>query len=227
MSFRFQKRMPQSRFVEQIWFTIDETDGIYVATADGCWDLIFTRSALGGPLVRLSGPSSGTTEVHYQKGNQNIGIKLKPGAFFTHIPVREAMDTTEILPLVGSTAFLLGGHRLAIPAYNEIDAFIVQLETLGLLSEDPMVRSVLEGVTYGASKRTVERHFSQSVGVTPGYLAQIARAQEAVKLLQAGKSAAEVAAELGYTDQSHLTHNVKRVTGFTPKQNAQRNEPVT
>jgi len=37
---------------------------------------------------------------------------------------------------------------------------------------------------------------------------------------------ADVAHELGYADQSHLTRDLKRLTGYTPGQSQQRDEPV-
>ena len=55
---------------------------------------------------------------------------------------------------------------------------------------------------------------------------QIARARDAVARLRTGEAIADVAYELGYADQSHLTRDVKRLTGYTPAESQRRDEPV-
>ena len=55
---------------------------------------------------------------------------------------------------------------------------------------------------------------------------QIARAREAAARLRTGEAIADVAYELGYADQSHLTRDVKRLTGYTPAESQRRDEPV-
>lgn len=226
MSFTYEEKRPASPLVDVMWRTVDETDGMYLAAADGCWDMIFTTTATGETIVRLSGPSVTPTEVHYKKGNHNFGMRFKQGVFLTHVPTSEVVDMTETLPMASTTSFLLGGHVLALPTYEQLDEFVALLEEHGLLSQDPLVRSVLEGGRYGASARSIQRRFGRTVGMTPAYVAQIERAWRAVDLLQQGTPITEVVHELGYADQAHLSRNLKRITGFTPRQNARRDEPL-
>jgi len=65
------------------------------------------------------------------------------------------------------------------------------------------------------------RVFKKSAGVSPHqYLVQV-RVNSARSLLSAGagdRSLAEIAAAVGFSDQSHLTRHFKRVLGVTPKQ---------
>jgi AraC-like DNA-binding protein len=42
------------------------------------------------------------------------------------------------------------------------------------------------------------------------------RLQRAIKNLQSGAKPAQVAAEMGFSDQPHLTRLLKRATGLTP-----------
>src|SRR5688500_5237645 len=226
MSFLYKERSAASGMVDIIWHTVDESDGMYLAAADGCWDMLFTKTPQGKMIVRLSGPSLTPTEVHYKKGNENWGVRFRQGVFLTHVPVSEVVDTTEILPMISESAFLLGGHKLGVPAYETMDEFIARLEDLGLLSEDKIVKAVLEGGSFGASKRSVQRRFGRTIGMTPAYITQIERAWRAVELLQGGTKITEVVNELGYADQAHLNRNLKRITGFTPRQNAKRGEPL-
>ncbi len=60
------------------------------------------------------------------------------------------------------------------------------------------------------------RGFSRAFGLPPhSYLLQ-ERVRRAQALLRAGLSPAEVAAEVGFADQSHLTRHFKRILGITP-----------
>lgn len=64
------------------------------------------------------------------------------------------------------------------------------------------------------------RVFRQAVGLPPhAYLVQI-RIALAKKLLAKGMPIAQVAADTGFTDQSHLTKHFKRTVGVTPGQYA-------
>ncbi|MDJ0589644.1 MAG: AraC family transcriptional regulator [Pleurocapsa sp. MO_226.B13] len=61
------------------------------------------------------------------------------------------------------------------------------------------------------------RVFRKALGLPPhAYLVQV-RVTEAKKLLARGVSIAEVAAETGFSDQSHLHRHFKRIVGVTPK----------
>ncbi len=61
------------------------------------------------------------------------------------------------------------------------------------------------------------RVFRKALSLPPhAYLVQM-RVTEAKKLLARGVSIAEVAAETGFSDQSHLHRHFKRIVGVTPK----------
>ncbi|MBR8832944.1 MAG: helix-turn-helix transcriptional regulator [Stigonema ocellatum SAG 48.90 = DSM 106950] len=63
------------------------------------------------------------------------------------------------------------------------------------------------------------RLFKQSMGVTPHQYILQCRIEKAKRLLQYGElSIADVAATVGFCDQSHLTRYFKRILGVTPKQ---------
>ena len=64
------------------------------------------------------------------------------------------------------------------------------------------------------------RTFRRAVGLPPyTYLLQI-RIERAKQLLAQGMPIAQVAYEVGFADQSHLTRRFKRITGITPRQYA-------
>jgi len=61
------------------------------------------------------------------------------------------------------------------------------------------------------------RAFKNAVGLPPHAYQNSLRVARAKVLLEGGKTAGEVAAEVGFYDQSHLTMHVKRLLGATPQ----------
>jgi AraC-like DNA-binding protein len=94
--------------------------------------------------------------------------------------------------------------------------------------------------------RYIEEHFAEGISLTelaehvslsPYYLLRVFRAQvgmppyaymesvrirQAQRLIEAGRPLADVAAEVGFSSQSHLTHRFKQIIGVTPGQYAQQ-----
>ena len=66
------------------------------------------------------------------------------------------------------------------------------------------------------TRQHLARAFRREVGVTPKQLARIARMQRAAAALRRGSDLARLAAELGYFDQSHLSHELRELIGLTP-----------
>jgi AraC-like DNA-binding protein len=79
----------------------------------------------------------------------------------------------------------------------------------------------------GTSERSLQRLAEQRLGLGPKWLVQRRRLHDAVEALKAGTTnLAGVAADLGYTDQAHFTHDFRTVTGMTPGDYL-RDQPVT
>jgi AraC-like DNA-binding protein len=68
----------------------------------------------------------------------------------------------------------------------------------------------------GWSRRRLWSRFRSQIGLTPKRAAQLVRFDHAAHRLAAGYSAALVAADSGYVDQSHLHHDVMAFAGMTP-----------
>ena len=68
----------------------------------------------------------------------------------------------------------------------------------------------------GWSRKRLWSRFRSQIGLTPKRAAQLVRFDHAAHRLAAGHSAALVAAESGYADQSHLHRDVMAFTGVTP-----------
>ncbi|WP_188192082.1 helix-turn-helix domain-containing protein [Nonomuraea sp. SYSU D8015] len=69
---------------------------------------------------------------------------------------------------------------------------------------------------YGWSRTRFWSRFKSQIGVSPKRAAMIVRFDRALRRLGTTASVAEVAAEIGYADQSHLHREVLTFTGRTP-----------
>lgn len=68
----------------------------------------------------------------------------------------------------------------------------------------------------GWSRKRLWSRFGSQLGITPKRAARLVRFDHAAHLLAAGHTAARVAAESGYVDQSHLHREVVTFAGRTP-----------
>jgi len=66
------------------------------------------------------------------------------------------------------------------------------------------------------------RVFQAEVGMPPYTYLESVRIRHAQSLIEAGKPLAEVAIEVGFSSQSHLTRQFKKIIGVTPGQYAQQ-----
>ena len=64
------------------------------------------------------------------------------------------------------------------------------------------------------------RVFRAKVGMPPHAYLESVRIRHAQRLIRTGKPLAEVAIELGFNSQSHMTHGFKKIIGVTPGQYA-------
>ncbi len=86
------------------------------------------------------------------------------------------------------------------------------LEQRDLLTVDDLARKSAMGT------RTLQRLFSEYVGVSPKWVIRRYRLHEAVERLRDGErlDCAQLALELGYFDQAHLINDFKSILGYTP-----------
>ena len=127
------------------------------------------------------------------------------------------------------------GHARAIQAFGNVLRPLLPVDDDGLLVNQ--VVAFVEGdrdVTrvaqvceqFALSERALQRLVNRRLGLTPKWLIQRRRLQEAAERLRTSDtSLADVAAALGYADQAHFTRDFARVTAMTPGQFAARHAP--
>ncbi len=109
-------------------------------------------------------------------------------------------------------ACLQDGLTLDIPGLDRCE------RAVALLGADP-VRPIADiAAEVGVSHGHLDREFTRIVGLSPRRLARLLRVERLLAAIEPGSVVpwADLAAELGWTDQSHMIRDVKRHTGATP-----------
>lgn len=83
------------------------------------------------------------------------------------------------------------------------------------------------GRALGLSPRQVERRFCAALGIGPKSLCRVMRFQAVVRAIARSRRPdwAGLAVDCGFSDQSHLTNEVRRLSGLTPGGLAQKRAP--
>ena len=123
-------------------------------------------------------------------------------------------------------------HEVAMAAYRETLRRFLPVDAEGELvdrvvsyveSHGDVLRVAQVCAEFGLAERALQRLLHRRLGLTPKWLIQRRRLQEAAERLRGGDSTlAEVAAALGYADQPHFSRDFARVTGMTPGEFAAR-----
>ncbi len=98
------------------------------------------------------------------------------------------------------------------------------------ITADPGLRRVDQlSAASGMSARSLQRLFADFVGVSPKWVMRRARLHEAAERADSGEPVdwAELAADLGYADQAHLTRDFTVTIGVSPTRYATPLTPLT
>lgn len=209
-------RESSSPYIDRVWHTRNLTDGTYIATPDGSWDLIVLVQEDGSRSVMLAGQATEPATVPYRANTQGIVLSFAAGAYLPAYPGSKMLNMAEMLPSNGPNHFVLAGKTFAIPTFDTAEELVADMLSKDVLKMDDVVASILNGNEKALSDRAKQRHFLEVTGLTRKSLEQIRRAQEAVRQLQDGKKPLEVAVEAGFSDQAHLAKSLKKIMHSKP-----------
>ena len=215
MSQIFNSRSSPLDAIDTVWTAHALADGVYNATPDGSWDLIHIEKPTGEHRVFLTGQQSQPASVPYEAGEISVVISFAAHFFLQSGPLSPDGPTIEFLP-VHAERFLLANLDLPLPTHDNAEIIASELLDAGVLRVDRIVTGALGLTNFAASERSLQRHFRETTGLSQKSFEQIQRAQEAVRLLQAGGKPADVAIAAGYADQAHMTKSIKRIMGRLP-----------
>ncbi len=193
--------------------------------------------------ARFYGVVTGRSTVELTGRGWAVGIMLQPGAgvsTFGQLDLSHLADTYCDLTMVPSMEPAISGVRTAMydtPSsidhhHQAIRAFEDSLDTVpgltweaqqisdlvAMVESDPALRTVTQLCDRsGWSERQLQRGLNRYLGLTPKWLIQRRRLHEATDRLKHGTaSLADLANDLGYTDQAHFTRDFRKVTGYSP-----------
>ena len=131
--------------------------------------------------------------------------------------VRTAMSPSPTSPEAHSAA--MAAFADALRRYLPVDAEgeLVNRVVAFVESRSDVTRVVQVCAEFDLSERALQRLVQRRIGLTPKWLIQRRRLQEAAERLRAGGTTlSNVAAALGYADQPHFIRDFAAVTGMTP-----------
>jgi AraC-like DNA-binding protein len=193
---------------------------------------------LDGGALSIAGVGTQQFTYQYRGTGWVFGAKFRPGAFLPFLgrPVAELTDrTVPAERLWGADAAALA-RELAAPEPAEalvgaVERFLLarlpapdpQVELVGrivraLLHDRTITRVDDVRARFGIGPRRLQRLFRRYVGVSPRWVLRRYRLHEAAAVLAEDhrRPWAEVAAELGYFDQSHFIRDFTAAVGLTP-----------
>jgi AraC-like DNA-binding protein len=194
-----------------------------------CVNLVFERD-----VALVHGVITGRGAQTIEGRGKAVGVKFRPGGFHPFLPIPAWQLTDSALSL--DEAFGADPHAEVIAAGSDraqiavVERFLRALprepdrqatdvaELFRLILRDPsLVRVQQLAARAGRSPRSLQRLFREYVGVTPKWVLQRLRLQEAAdRMLDGDADWAALALDLGYFDQAHFINDFRRVVGRSP-----------
>ena len=178
-----------------------------------------------------------------------LGVRFRPGGFHPFYRASMARLTGRVIPAREVLGTQADDACDAVLADGADDAAMVAAAEGLLLSfgaqPDPVALAaarIVERITAdaglrrvaalaeacGLPERRLQRMFTEYVGVSPKWVMRRARLLEAARRIDAGDVVdwAVLAADLGYSDQAHLTRDFTSTLGTSPARYAARAKPA-
>lgn len=194
--------------------------------------------------ARFYGPSTGLNSTPLTGDGWAAGVMFEPaaGSLLTGGEVARWADAhAELAEVFGPSGAALAdrirtvmtpdpvaaqSQSAAVDGYHEFLRDYLPVDEQGVLvneivahvEDNPEVTRVADICAhFGIGERSLQRLIRHRVGLTPKWLVRRRRIQDATWRLRTGATTiADVAADLGYVDEAHLSHDFRRVTGMTP-----------
>lgn len=169
-----------------------------------------------------------------------FGVKFTPGGFRSVLdaPVSSLADRTvpireifgpEIDPLEAiliasddeATLTAAANAFFSVHVHALDDSARLAADLVNLILSDPTVRTVDDlAARAGFGKRSLQRLFSEYIGVSPKWVIRRYRLHELLERINSGAQPdyAQLALELGYYDQAHLINDFRSIVGYSPTQ---------
>jgi AraC-like DNA-binding protein len=151
-----------------------------------------------------------------------FGIRFRPEGAYAFTRCNQSGLTNRILDLTGIAPRWRDEAGNGDPV-RATDKMLRALQPRAIPRVSHGVGLLLAGMAVDAvarecnwSPRHLERVILYCTGLAPKMLSRLARFQRSLRLRDAGREWASVAAEAGYADQSHLIRDFRRFAGCSP-----------
>ena len=197
--------------------------GLSTTTLTGSgWAVGVMCAPAAGALI-AGGPMSRYTDRHVDVGE----VLGTAGAELT-ARVREAMAVDPSSPTAHRAAMAAFGDALRPFLPVDEDGALVNRIVAFVEGDREVTRVAQVCERFALPERALQRLVRRRLGLTPKWLIQRRRLQEAAERLRTGPAGlGDVAALLGYADQAHFTRDFGRVTAMTPGEFAARHSART
>jgi AraC-like DNA-binding protein len=221
------------------WDLRDQPPHTTELLGDPCLHVVF-EDGDRGPDARVVGVWTRLWRRTLDGRGRVLGVKLLPGAaglFFTQHAHALSNRITPLGDLVGDESLAL--QRDVLTAGSDEDAFqrlcawlrprrrpdraadaSLAVALVRAVTADPTITDVAGlSARAGLCERALQRVFRAHVGASPKWVIRRHRLQEAALRIERGevRSLADLAASLGYADQSHLARDFKAAVGRSPR----------
>jgi AraC-like DNA-binding protein len=181
----------------------------------------------------LSGPRGTATVLDTGEMQSLVAVEFRPGgaAPFFPLPLDEvANQAVAVDDLWGLDGLLLREQLLEAPA-PQLKLQVLESALLRHFSKapNPLVTHAVALLSRGAAvsetcnhlgllPKTFVRRFREQVGLTPKRFARVRRLQRIAAAVSGSQDFdwSDLALEHGFTDQAHLIHDFRDLTGITP-----------
>jgi AraC-like DNA-binding protein len=214
-----------------VWANVAGPDGhVERVLPDGCADVVWIE----GEGIVVAGPATREVLVDIPAGSAALGVRFGPGAAGAALGVaaHDLRDRTVALEDVwgaaatelaermagaapaGRLALLAAAVARRLDAARGPDALVARASAL-LGAGMPVTAASRE---VALTDRHLRRRFHDAVGYGPKTLQRVLRLRRFLDVAEsgAGSDLARVAAEAGYSDQSHLTRECTDLAGLPP-----------
>jgi AraC-like DNA-binding protein len=230
----YKMKLPGSPIVHFYAFEAETMQKNIITTVpDGCVDLLFEISDSGANGFAYGTVTKSRT-LDVSGGGTFFGVRFKPG----YLPDNLDVSLPELVDTHISLRDTRGGSAL-VDGMAAADGFAAQIDTMlrfigGEWRQCDLLQMLIANIERGSgtkrvaeleeethySARYLDKVFRQQLGLSPKVFSNIIRFQTMLKKIneQRGGIGANLAAEFGYYDQSHMIKEFKEFAAVTPKE---------
>ena len=239
---RYHATAELAPFVDYYWIVrwrVDEPR-VQETLPSPCVHLVVEEGASG-----VFGIVRGRFRKRLEGQSRAVAIRFRPGAFASFLARPQREVTGRVLPLGDAFGECGSAYERAVLSAPDDDATLVGLaesflrdreprddESLGVITramelvanEAHMTRVADLAGALGLTVRSLQRLFSDRVGVSPKWVLCRARLQDVAARVVVGESIdwPRLALDLGYFDQAHLIRAYRSIIGMSPAEHVRR-----